>query len=62
MELFRSEEITLDLLPEVTEAQLQRIGVRTLGQRMRIVRSAQNQLEIKLKLQVKGQRLKKLNL
>ena len=45
VELFRSEEITLELLPYVTEAQLQRIGVRTLVQRMRIVRSAQDQLD-----------------
>ena len=45
MDLFRSEDITLELLPYVTEAQLQRIWVRTLGQRMRIVRSVQDQLE-----------------
>ena len=37
----------MDLFPEVTEVQLLRIGVRTLGHRMRIVRSAQNQLEIR---------------
>ena len=42
LDLFIREEITMELLPMITESQFERIGVRTLGQRMRIVQSAQS--------------------
>ena len=42
LDLFVREEITIELLPLITEAQFERIGVRTLGQRMRLVQSAQS--------------------
>ena len=39
-ELFVSEEIDIDILPSVTDEQLRTIGVRTLGQRIRILTAA----------------------
>ena len=41
IDLFANQGITMDLLPYVSEAQLERIGVATLGDRLRIVLNAQ---------------------
>ena len=40
-DLFVAEEITMDILVAMTEENLQSIGVRTFGQRFRIMRQAQ---------------------
>jgi len=40
--LFIEQGVTLDILPMFTEPQLERLGIRTFGERLRFVRSAQN--------------------
>ena len=40
VDLFQREEISVEVLPSVTEEQFRQMGVRTLGQRIRIVNAA----------------------
>ena len=42
MDLFQREEISVEVLPSVTEEQVRHMGVRTLGQRIRIVNAARH--------------------
>ena len=42
MELMTEEEIDLPVLAQMTEEQLQRLGVRRMGQRMRLLAAARN--------------------
>ena len=40
VDLFQREETSVEVLPSVTEEQFRQMGVRTLGQRIRIVNAA----------------------
>ena len=40
MDLFQREEISVEVLPSVTEEQFRQMGVRTLGQTIRILNTA----------------------
>ena len=42
MELMTEEEVDLPVLAQMTEEQLQRLGVRLMGQRMRLLAAARN--------------------
>ena len=42
MELMTEEEVDLPVLAQMTEEQLQRLGVRRMGQRMRLLAAARN--------------------
>ena len=44
--MFQEEDVTLDILQQLTEDQLRQIGIRTLGQRIRILNTAQTIVRI----------------